>query len=852
MSFTSNSKAPFVARAEETGFLESFIRESHTGSGNFNPNLFLIQAPSGAGKSYLVDECFSRVPEAVHMRVDLRQQQSYRGFRSEFLQALILHYRSMLRSVDDGKLGEWMWSAPRNRKSIVAAFSSIADGLTFGGLTAFKSLLTVVNSKTYQHIEELFAEQNQLEDWIEQIILELGKKFAIAVTVSNAQEISPEDLAYLVQICRKAQHFLTLEFTTHNFQHGVIDRERIASLTSRERTKVSALVLGPLKWEDAKEISQNLGDNDVWARRYYEQHGFNLFDLKHLSNPDHIEFQSACIIDLEFGPSVLPGIKNRNPATRQKIESLSKDQKLLICALYLHGGHAKMQDLVDVLASTPVGYEFKSITEFLVKEAELLKSGEQNQVLRFAHDSIVTAVEDNLALLPIIKIAAKQWQIFYRKRFDQMSLSGLQEPAFEHSIRLAYFSALIGSSDNLLDACQAIYKLSRYVTVLGDTKETFQLILDKVGEGSLIPKKIQPVIAYYLGASAINFQDYNLAREVLSTMEKGRFGANILSAFVHQKRDEFLASEKILEDIPLDADQNLSVEDAHLVSLARIINQHSLAKTARDIENAKLSFQKLVGKTEKLPHLHPMILKHASIGYGYQESIPMLKKAIMTLDAEDHAFESAQAKLVLLMQLTRLGKIDEATKLLSTIRDAFPKNFLEESNILNIEAILLCFSGKNNFAKSPRDIFQRAQRVCTDEYRKLVLASNIFVYDHFIDPVSPESDRQRSSREELVYLLETSTIGFRYLYVLGYYNLMRFYESIGDSCQKDAWQSKIGIIDDTDSLLWRCAMGLTDPNGTEVEFLVSTPYMLAFLPNYQVSPPSFERRVDKISEIISR
>ena len=88
--------------------------------------------------------------------------------------------------------------------------------------------------------------------------------------------------------------------------------------------------------------------------------------------------------------------------------------------------------------------------------------------------------------------------------------------------------------------------------------------------------------------------------------------------------------------------------------------------------------------------------------------------------------------------------------------------------------------------------------------------------------------------------------------VLGYYNLMRFYEEIGDTTVAAHYRKKIGPIDESDSLLWRCAMGVSDPSGTEVEFLVSTPYMFAFLPNYQVPPPSFDRRVDKISEIISR
>lgn len=851
-TFISNSR--FVARKSETGFFSSFIGATVNNSGGFKPSVFLVQAPSGAGKSRLVDECFRQYPEVVHLRIDLRHHHSYRGFRSEFLQTLILHYRSILSSDNEEQLSDWMWSAPRNRKSIGDAFSSLADGVTFGGATAFKSLLSVVNSKASKHIEELFAEQNQLEEWIEQLIIELGKRFSIAITVSNAQGLSSEDLAYLIQICNKARHFLTLEFTTDSFQHGIIDREQIASLTSHEGSDVSALVLGPLKWEDAKTISLNLGDNDDWAKSYYERHGFNLFDLQNLTDPDGISFESVCISDFDFGPSVLPGIRNRYPATRQKITTLSSDQQLLLCILFLHGGYAKFEDIQELLSTNFFGQSLGLLADSLLRDTDMLKSGGQRQYLRLAHDSISAAIEDCLELLPLIKISAKQWQIFYQKRFYQTLSLNMGESGFQNSIRLAYFSALIGNNDTLLDACQAIFKLSRSVSMKGDARETFQLILSNVGTGSLIPKKLQPVIAYYLGASAINFQDPHLSSEVLSTMDMERFGAKILNAFVYQKRDEFQASDRVLKGLETDISANLGTEDRYLLELVGIINRHSIAKTSAEILAAKKAYRQLALKSVTFPELQPIILKHASIGYGFKESIPLLHKSISELEHDGNHFEAAQAKLVLLMQLTRVGDLTAATEQLSEVREVFPKDFSEESNLLNIEALLSCFSIENGkiAIQNPRDLFQRAQRVCRDEYRKLVLASNLFVYDHFIDQPSKNMDYAKNSREELLHLLETSTIGFRYLYVLGYYNLMRFYEGEGEVSKADEYRRRIGKIDDSDSLLWRCAMGLSDSVGTEVEFLVSTPYMLAFLPNYQISPPSFDKRVDKISEIISR
>lgn len=852
---TGTNRSQFVARNSELEFISDFVRTALAKDGGFAPSVLLLQAPSGAGKSRLVDECFLHFEEVVHLRIDLHQHHSFRGFRSEFLQTIVLHYRAMIRSGKDENLSSWMWSAPRNQKSVADAFASLADGVTFGGVSAVRSLLSVVNSKKSAHIEELFAEQNQLEDWIEKLIIDLGRNFHIAISVSNAQDLNGGDLKYLIDTCKRAKHFLTLEFTTEGFQHGVIDRELASSIVTETGSKAAALVLGPLSWDDAKQISQHIGDNDDWARDYYERHGFNLFDLKNLTDPSALSFSSVCLEDIGFGPNVLPGIRNRFPASRQKIDSLSREQKLMLCLIHMHGGAAKREDIREISRLSPVLQEIEEALSELVDHRKLLRLGGRDQEIRLEHDSLKDAIEDCLDLLPLMKVAARQWQTLYKGRFDaaQAGFDGT-EPAFEDSIRLAYYSALVGSNDTLLDACQAIYRLSRSVTIKGSAKATFKQILGEVGFANMVPSRLQPVIGYYLCASAINFQDLHLANEVVSTLASDRFGAAVLRAFIFQRQDDFGASQNSLEELWAQAEMQLDPKDMCLLELLRVINQHSVSIKASEIQGAKEAYRLLAAKSEKFSQLRPLVLKHASIGYGFRESLPLLKRSISDLEMNGHEFEVAQAKLVLLMQLTRLGELEQASKVLGEIRDVFPKNFAEEANLLNIQGLINCFMF-NQTGKLPegtRELFLRADRVSNDEYRSLVLASNLFVYDHFIDQPDAEISSSKSSLDDLVHLLENSTIGFRYLYVLGYYNIMRHYELIDKPETAASFKARIGVIDDTDSLLWRCAMGLEDPTGTEVEFLVSTPYMLAFLPNYHVPPPAFEGRIDKISEIISR
>lgn len=847
----------FVARTDESSFFREFVKNSRIDSGEFKPSAFLIQAPSGAGKSRLVDECLKDFSDVIHIRIELSHQHSYRGFRIEFLNAVMSQYRNILNSGKNEQFSDWLWSFDKNRGAIDKAITSVADGLTFGAVTAIKSLLSMTNSKTEKHIADLFSEQNDLEDWIEELVIKLGNRFAVAITISNVQQLVPTDIEYLFEICSVAKYFLTLEFTTNNFQHGVIDREKIAYLAKDNKTKVSALVLGPLHWKDACEISQHLGQNDEWAKTYYERHGFNLFDLKNLSGPDGNIVDSICIDDFSFGPTVLPGIKNRYPATRQKLLSLSKDEKLILCLVFVHGGSMNKNSLLPLLPDHLVTNQASVILEELRLKHKFLKNGKEERTIHLAHDSIVMALEDCLEFLPIIKLSAKLWQTFYLNKFSQLNDESTSEPAFECSIRLAYFSALIYSNEILLDACQSIFALSRYVIIEGNVRKTFLQILNNVYSSTLVPTRMRPVIAYYLGASAINFRDLELASEVAKAMEANSLGAEILQAFIFQKMDKYMESNSILRSLEKSLTEHLSTQDILQLELLGVINEHSLSNSSQKIEKIKKVFRELVDKSQAFPEFYPSILKHASIGYGYHDSLPLLTDSIDRLQKQGDNFQASQAKLIKLMQLTRLGKIEEALKLLRSIEDVFPKNFSEETNLLNIQALLSCFQFQKMDSQidcnmiNTRNLFQKAKRLCKDEYRKLVLASNLFVFDHFLNTGSNQEAQKEKSYKELVYRLENSSIGFRYLYVLGWYNLMRYHESINDNKKAAKYRKKIGIIDETDSLLWRCAMGVSNPTGTEVEFLVSTPYMLAFLPNYQISPPFFKGRVDSISEIIS-
>jgi hypothetical protein len=207
------------------------------------------------------------------------------------------------------------------------------------------------------------------------------------------------------------------------------------------------------------------------------------------------------------------------------------------------------------------------------------------------------------------------------------------------------------------------------------------------------------------------------------------------------------------------------------------------------------------------------------------------------------------------MQLTRLGLLSRAHKLANALAGRFPRNFGEIGNLWNILGVLACYDPTSREPLSApsldaRRYFLRALGARFDEFSRIVLHSNLFVFDHFLAAHRVSDDQRAGSMVALETLLEQSTVGFRYLYVLGWYNLMRYHEMKGDMQKAGEYRTRIGAITKADSLLWRVAMGASKGKGTEVEFLTRTPFMLAFLPNYELSPPTFASCVESIPKII--
>ncbi|SHF82508.1 hypothetical protein [Vibrio gazogenes] len=856
-----------------------FIRE-HFFSSLSDGKLLILQGPSGTGKTHLVDGCFSGRKQGMFIRHDIPCTTLYADFCVSLLKSILNQYIPL---IERGRLTTEQLNVDHMLAEATYKYiEKIIDKLTMYVRSWGKDIRDALKHRKTIDVNKIFFSESNNIRFAEGVIKELSTALPFNIAISNAQNLNEKDLEYIFDFARNNtthQCLFILEFTTNNFKDGIVNREFIAHLSEDYQISVRAITLAPLKWKYAYQIPQHISVDDLWAKNYYERNGFNLFDLTNLSHTDYQYLDSVFFEDITFGPSRIPGIDTQYSATKNKILSLNDHEKCMLVMLGVHGGFIRKYLLEYIFVNKIFHLKSEHIERILcsLQEKKLVVSTVENDtvMLSLIHDSLYPILDNCVELLRFQKISCSCWLNLYYQRSENGSQhrvvdeSIIDASPLEIYLRVAYFSSLLGSTVSLNTACRELYQISRVTELQSDIISFYRRISKRVISSNLVVSGIKPRILYFLGAGALNFQAYDVVSMIIENMRQGTFGRIILQIFVDQRHEHFQASNHNLYKLLNLKDNTIIEDDIIFLKLIKVINDNGLAKNAelisknrrdyiRLIEEARVQERKQAkilkkeGGRKKNHSVLPTVLKHASIGYGYQESLTYIDESIAALTENDFSsIEILQAKLIKAMQLTRVGQLNDALTIIREIKSNYPNNYIEVTNIWNLEAVILCYqyyqrgSSDQDSLLTARELFSDALRHSHDEFRKIVLASNIFIVDHFFG--MNDLELMRYSRHKLEKLLENSHIKFRYLYVLGWYNLMKYYQRLGNQNKSDNYRYKIGAMSDHDSLLWKAAMGDIDPTGTEVEFLVSTPFMFAFLPNYGLSAPSFDNREEIIS-----
>lgn len=845
-----------IDRSPEKSFLLSAVGLPAGRAGRSSGAIVAIQAPSGIGKSHLVDHVVAELAshgKIVFSRIESPSSLTHVSFRTIVLTALL---RAYIEGVERGNPlpnRKSLLFSPRRKKALTKGLRSVIDGVSFGGASALQSLFAVAKTRGSTSLDDIVLDDIETEEGIDTFFDAVSQEVLPAIALSNAQRLSENALLFLLERAHRWKARLFLEYTMSSFDQGAVDREQLHEIASGTGLAASALTLSPLQWNKARLLNQELGEDDAWARQYYERHGFNLFDLRNLKGPAAEEYESAYFEDISFGPSFLPGLKAPFPATLHQIKGTSRGAQLVLCILGLHGDYLRDDILKAVLP--PVAEEVDAVLRALLQHglAKAREGTADHRAYALAHESVWRAIEKTPHFFPLLKLAAKAWQSFY-----ELTASDPGRPQgpyqLERLIRLAYFSAAVSDAAALLSTCQKLCEASKTMVVDGEFRESFRTILSRSASSSLIPEKAKPLISYYLGTAALNFGDTEIADEACSALPANSLGALTLGAFIHLRNHQYVQARALLSSLSATCRDEIGGGSATPIELAEIIARSGMAHTAEEISEANRAYRVLLTKAKKVRE-EIIVLKHASMAFGYVESLAMIDEAVRCLDGAGKSYEADQARLIKLMQLTRLGLLPEAHQLAGTLDGRFPRNFGEIGNLWNILGILACYDPVSRQPVLPpgldaRHQFLRALEARSDEFSRIVLYSNLFVFDHFLAGDTVSEAQRTASRAGLETILEGATTGFRYLYVLGWYNLMRYHEAQGEIEKASEYRARIGPMTKSDSLLWRAAMGASNGKGTEVEFLTRTHFMFAFLPNYELSPPVFANCVESIPKII--
>lgn len=435
----------FIDRRIERRKLLSEIQQQHVKS-----QVILISAPSGIGKSRLVDYVVNEYGYKIPYRVNI--------------------YESELSETVDGYFF----------RKITRLFSNNAE--KFWGLKSFPwfvqhhDLVGTTLRVGIRHIapsigNEISQVKNTMRDvdsWLENNdhYLNLAKEYIISIldslserivltSIENVQGIDTVSLNYIVDVVDKSKNFLLfLEFTQ--------PKSRLSEFDVCEKFREKGIEVSPYSLDKLpkEEILKEMSINKLYEliSDTYDNSDGNLFKLRILWDTSESSLQSITYQE----------------TITASLEHLTEPERIILSSIELHQGLLSYDKLAELSSAVIINPEekksLKDHLDYLCKVG-LLKSIGFDYML--AHDSIVSEIRNSKRFKRTIAFSINLWMKYYQLQDDSLEIT--KEQRFNNDKQVlflalrkkdyAVFAEKLGKIDQLLQKFP-ISKLVLYLDTL--------------------------------------------------------------------------------------------------------------------------------------------------------------------------------------------------------------------------------------------------------------------------------------------------------------------------------------------------------------------------------------------------
>ncbi|HKO57739.1 MAG TPA: hypothetical protein VJ276_17865 [Thermoanaerobaculia bacterium] len=787
----------------------------------------VLSAISGIGKSSFTAKLQREKPEKAHVRVDMPSAQHPEG---AFLHALA-------RAIDGAAatcqplvpLGTYLRDVPtpdmrsRYHDMLLATFG---EGV-LGWLNA-----TFV--KPIKVIGDRLANRGQFDPnsiWgatTSEITLMLGdyvrwvmNGVSLCICIENAQVIDQTSLDLLLKILAHDNgHFVILEFTT-NDTRGRREHELIRALQSHV-ARVSQRELRMLPVKDALTLLQHEDVEAVVEKVYISHHG-NLRQLK--------DFDVVVDVDPVFGRRSAVSQPEWN-ATAHRLLTLREPAQFTLACIVTHGGAVSPELLSGLYATADVTQRlfvsFDTATTQLAAE-EFIREDRDGRLV-VAHDSISPIVMTSETYLRFRLLAYAAWEEFYRhlhreRNYSVLSRSEVLSRFFEFMLHTDPASTLGLIPEIRRFALEQLYprQALRVLETLRDT-------LTRLGSASA---RVIDTVAFALLDIYYAFGLYERAFALLDTIRARGPRWSAYRAALLDRTDAHADAVAFVRDALATPDDDAAHELTMKLILVLSLRSLNRFDEAVKLFEALLQDRRYIGLRE-----YGYVLRNTQIFYGFAATLPYLRRSIDLFDQLGLPEDAAHSRISISMQLTRLGRLDEALRELEAAEAALVGRSLERHITLNNRGIIRLYTG--NPSDSASELFVRALETATSSFDRIAVLNNLLA----AKSIGNDLGYAEAVAGELVTFLPTQPD--EVLHCITYFNIASHYERTGNAAAHQRYLEKArGCSNDMPSLWNHRLYGepVLDP---DAEFVAAFPFDLVLLSYWHFPISDFHTRTEPV------
>jgi len=823
---TKKTKSPFINREFELHEFKHLLANNNTKN-----TAILLIAPSGRGKSAFSDKLGRILEDKTTVRVDFPADKMAEDSGT----MLIVKIASKLNEIaheEGSKLlkletfSKENFLGAENYPAISRLIQVVGDSvIPLAGTVSVGVVELLKNRKKSQiNTENLYPREQFI---CYQYCIKNFETQKFLLVVSNIQYCDIKTIDFIRQIGKIKNVSVILEYTTYTLNKDNIESHKpnfILSNLEDSYNNVIKYPLRPLDWSHIRKILDSKGQNvDGIAMRFYENKNYNIREI--------IDYSKLALLRTIPNNSFQEGSIEIS-ATTELLCELRFEAQLVAACISVHYSSVEIDVLLAMLhiKYPAIHQEINSILDILLKfDIITEKYNGTSKVVEISHDNLSEKIRKDIKLSKALILSCKGWQGHYEK----ILLDGDFYDIDKISVisRLIDFSILSGLKDNLI---YLIQELKKYVNSGSFpnriVSNLISLSTNRTNNSNKLERYFQGEILRIIFRTGLIRE----TREIANTLLKKSPTENLIEAIILHREGSYMKSDELCNELLI----NVIVSDNPQYSCAKIAIKLLQAVNARgkhEIKKGKRIYNSLL-KDNSLKNVkeYGLILRQAAIFLGYQESLEHAQNSIIWFKKTTDKIELANSKLTYAMQLTRLGKLDQALKELDEADILLPKTSSDKEVIWNNRAVISIF--KNEPSNEVKYFLKQASMLTRDRYRYIVASSNLYVYESIF-----EKKYESNTKSNLLKYLSKTKIEDKYLPTLCYYNFMFFEEKQGNFDKAMMYRKKISDLKIHKTDLWKAFLDPKNNKNPDMNYMLNNKWMLGFFPIYHFNFPDIDK-----------